>query len=134
MASTPPLTILTSSLKDGQRACPGDRITFTCVTNGSASHVWKSDEYIGRGGIQLEFAVYHNPGETRNNGVYPSTARATLIANVRNENSTGGILESDLEITVVADYPTASIVCLDVDSGIPATTSFQLLGKYVYAL
>ena len=132
MGSSSPTTLLTSSLRDGQRACPGDTITFTCVTNESASHAWISDEYIGQGGFQLEFASYHRPGKTISaTGVSPTIAHATLIANVIEDNSTVGILESKLEVTVVSDYPIASIMCLHVDNGTSNTTTFQLLGKCI---
>lgn len=126
--SASPLTTLSTTLNGGQGACPGEKITFTCVTNGSASHAWMSDQYIGQGGIQLEFASYHNPGAILRKQVSPEGTLARLIANDIEENSTVGILESQLDIIASADYPSADITCLYVDTRTPTTTRFQLLG------
>ena len=66
-----PQISLSSSLPDGQGVCPEEEIKFTCVTNGSASHAWMSDEFIGSGGIQLEFASFDSPGAVRRNPSSP---------------------------------------------------------------
>jgi hypothetical protein len=103
--------------------CPGEVITFTCVTNGTLSHNWTSDvnEYIVD---QLEFAAFHLPGEIRSETLLAS---AQLIAV---ENRTQGIIRSELRLTVAADFPIPNISCLNVDHGprLTNSTSFQLLG------
>lgn len=124
-----PLTMLSSSLRQGERACPGERITFTCVTNGSASHAWMSNEYIGRGGIQLEFASFDSPGEIRRNTASQGGTLARLIAKVVEENETTGLLESQLDIVVISEFPNPIISCLYVDTGSSNAASFQLLGR-----
>ena len=55
-AAASPLIVLSSWLLEGQQMCPGDQIVFTCAMNGSTSLAWSSYDYIGQGGIQLEFA------------------------------------------------------------------------------
>ena len=126
--ATSPTTMLSSTLRDGHRTCPGDKVIFNCVTNGSASHAWRSDEYIGQGGIQLEFASYDSQGFIRSNPASNIGTFATLIAI---ENRTQGIIRSQLEITVTSDYPNATISCLHVDTGSSNTTAFQLLGTFI---
>ena len=103
--------------------CPGEVITFTCVTNGSSSHAWRSDEYIGEGGIQLEFASYDSPGDIHSNPASSADTFATLIAV---ENRT---LQSQLHITVAADRSNFTIIsCMNVDADLVKNTSFQVLG------
>lgn len=120
--------VLSSQLPEGQRVCPGDQIVFTCMTNGSASLAWSSDDYIGRGGIQLEFASFHDPGRIARNQGSPIGTQATLISKEIEENETKGILESQLNIIVTSDYQIATINCLHVDTGSQESTVFQLLG------
>ena len=128
MATTSPLIMLSSSLSEGRQACPGDEITFTCLTNGSSSLAWISDDYIGQGGIQLEFASFDSPGRIARNRVSPIGTQATLVSKEIEENETQGILESQLNIIVTSDYPSPTIKCLNVDTGSQESTSFQLLG------
>ena len=120
--------MLSSSLSEGQRVCPGDAISFTCVTNGSASLAWSSDDYIGQGGVQLEFASYHDPGRIARNRASPIGTQAILVSKEIEENETQGILESQLNVMVISDYQIATIKCLHVDTGSQETTRFQLLG------
>lgn len=128
VATASPMVVLSTSLPEGRDVCPGDAITFTCVTNGSASLAWSSDDYIGRGGIQLEFASFDNPGKIARNRISPIGTQASLISKEIEENKTQGILESQLNVIVTSDYLNPSIKCLSVDTGIQETTSFQLLG------
>ena len=120
---------LSSMPPEGRGACPMDVRTFTCVTNGSATHAWQSDEYIGASasvsGEQLEFTYLDSPGDVL---AGDSPARAELIRRVLEVNETVGLLESELRVTVSADYQNATISCLYVDTGNTISTSFQLLG------
>ena len=120
--------VLSSRLPEGQRVCPGDQIGFTCMTNGSASLAWSSDDYINRGGIQLEFTSYHDPGRIARNRGSPIGTQAALISKEIEENETRGILESELNIIVTSDYQIATINCLHVDTATQESTRFQLLG------
>ena len=128
MAAASPPIVLSSSLFKGQRVCPGDAIMFTCVTNGSASHAWSSDDYIGQGGVLLEFASYHDPGRIARNRASPIGTQAILVSKEIEENETQGILESQLNVIVTSDYQNPTIECLHVDTGYQEDTSFQLLG------
>jgi hypothetical protein len=103
--------------------CPGDAITFTCA----AILAWSSDDYIGRG-VQLEFALFHDPGRIAHNRGSPIGTQAVLVSKKIEENETLGILESQLNIVVTSDYQIATIKCLHVDAGSEETTEFQLLG------
>lgn len=104
-------------------------MVFTCITNGSSSHAWISDEYIGVGGIQLEFAAFESPGLIRtpqNNPASLTLARLIAVDGVQ------GILQSKLEITVSADYKTPTILsCLNVDRNLTNTTRIEILGMFV---
>ena len=131
-ATASPLIILSSPLSEGQRVCPRDQITFTCVTNGSASHAWSSDEYIGQGGAQLELASYHDPGRMARNWASPIGTQAILVSKEIEENEIQGILESQLNIVVTSDYQITTINCLHVDTGSQETTRFQLLGMLAF--
>ena len=128
IAASSPLIVLNSRLSEGQRVCPGDQIVFTCVTNGSASLAWSSDDYIGQGGIQLEFGSYHDPGRIARNRASPIGTQATLVSKEIAENETQWILESKLDVIVTSDYQIATINCLHVDTGSQESTRFQLLG------
>ena len=123
-----PQISLSSSLTDGEGVCPGDEIKFTCVTNGSGSHAWMSDEFIGRGGIQLEFASFDSPGVVRRKPTLPVGTVARLNVKDIQENETKGILESELDVIASSEYPVSSVSCLYVDSGLRSTISVQLLG------
>ena len=48
---------ISSTIFPTQRVCPGEIITFTCVTRGSLITAWLSEEYIGAGGVRVEFAA-----------------------------------------------------------------------------
>ena len=125
-----PMTLLTGSPIG--KVCPGQQLTFTCVTNGTSSHAWSSDEYIGEGGIQLEFAAFHSPGHILSNSVSESDL-GTFAQLITVENKTQGVLKSRLQITVSADFPAPNISCLNVDNGpgLTNSTTFQLLGTCI---
>lgn len=109
------------------RPCPGDTLVFTCITNGSSSHAWISDEYIGIGGIQLEFAAFESPGLIRtpqNNPASSTLARLIAVDRVQE------ILQSRFEITVSTDYNTSTISCHNVDRNLMNTTTIEILGMF----
>ena len=118
-----------TSTHSGQ-PCPGDVIIFTCVTNGSSSHVWRSDEYIGMGGIQLEFAAFDNPGTIIRTPLN-NPASSTLARLIAAENRVQGILQSKLEITVSTDYTNFTILCMNVDRNLTNSTRIEVLGMLV---
>ena len=50
------MLIIETPLYNGRLACPGDEIIFRCETRGSLTIAWRSAEFIGPGGRQLQFA------------------------------------------------------------------------------
>ena len=124
-----PLTSLTST--HSGRPCPGDKIVFTCITNGSSSHAWRSDEYIGIGGIQIEFAAFERPGLIRTPPSNPASLTLARLIAVENSNNVQGILQSKLEITVSADYNISTISCTNVDRNLTNSSTIEILSKLI---
>ena len=123
---------LTSTLREGNRACLGDEVIFTCGIRGSSNLSvlvlgWSSTEYIGQeGSLQLSTAnmIGHNETGTDMDGNI--TATATLTNNtIDNEER---VLESTLNITAVE----ASTVTCEGASGDPASIQFTISGIYYY--
>lgn len=123
------MTSLTST-HSGHRPCPGDTIIFTCITNGSSSHAWRSDEYIGVGGIQLEFATFDNPGVIRTPSNNPASSTLARLVAVGNREQR--VLQSKLELTVTADYNKSTISCINVDRNLTNKTTIEILGTHNY--
>ena len=107
------------------RPCPGEVLTFTCVTRGSPIIAWRSDDYIGT--TQLEFAAVDSIGATDGN-------QNTAIATLTGKNFIDGVivLTSKLRITTSSTFPTSSVSCVHIGSGAVNTTSFQVLGMYTF--
>ena len=80
---------------------------------------WHSREYIGPSGARLQFNTLTSPGSTQTGPVYPSTV-ATLI-NMTNENGVA-IIQTQLRIVTLADFPTASVMCYSFDAGMNSST------------
>ena len=118
---------LTNTLCEGNRACQGDEVTFTCTIRGPSSlsglHLaWSSTEYISR---SLQLSTAHEPEDveasTDMDGNITATARVTNITNVAGEL----ILESTLLITAVE----ASVVtCTSGADGGTASIEFIISG------
>ena len=115
------LTPQSDTLRD---LCPGEEINITCETRGSPIIAWTSDEYIERGGTQLQLAIFNNVGETRTSPINGNTV-ATLISNTIE----GGVmvLQSQLRIIASAD---ATVTCINVAAEKSSTISIQLLGNH----
>ena len=116
---------LSSTLLEGDRACPGAQVNFTCTTNGSLVMSWRSDEYIGPNGARLEFTSADGVGSRMTSPINPS-AFATLVRVDGNR-----VFESVLTLTVSDSYQTASVTCSEVGQG-ASTTTFTLLGMWSY--
>ena len=105
--------------------CPGEVVTFTCVTHGSPIIAWRSVDYIGT--TQLEFAAANNIGAVDLN--QDNTAIATLTG----KNVVDGVrvLTSKLQITTSSKFPTSSVTCvhIGINSEEENTTSFQVVGN-----
>jgi hypothetical protein len=117
--------IITSTLLDGNFACPGREIIITCATNASLVVALTSDEYIGRGGYLLELTSRGSVGTRLTSTTNPSTfAELTM-------KSGGLVIESQLHILVSMTNSTATVRCSDVSGGSTSSHSFQLLRKYI---
>ena len=120
---------LISTLREGNYACPREKVTFTCTIRGSQNLttlvlVWSSDEYIGN---PLRFSIEDMLGTTRMsmiNGNVTATATLTSISNV------GGIpiLVSQLRITA---KQASMVTCLSQTSGNTASTMFRISGMCI---
>ena len=115
---------LTSTLREGNRTCPGDVVIFTCTIRGSSSLVlaWSSSEYIGQGNF-LQFTTENLPGTIRTS-VINGNVTATRTSNT-NDNGVS-VLESELHI--VADQ--SSTVTCTVANG-AMSREFSIAGKYI---
>ena len=119
---------LTSTL-NGQFACRGSRVTFTCVTRGSGGIAWTSDTYIGLNGVQLAFeAVFDRPGDIRTSISNVDTV-ATLTRTQEDQGET--VLESTLSINPLPDPQNASVTCIHSASGQRDTIAFQVIGTLI---
>ena len=118
---------LNSTLQSGLPAYPGQAITFYCETNGSPI-AWQSDEYIGAGGVQLEFTGFHSEGSVLHAYGNPETI-ATLISAIPQKDSF--LLVSKLRIVTSHSPSNASVTCQNSFSGKQQMISFQVIdGKY----
>ena len=104
-------------------AYESETVTFTCVTRGSNSIAWSSDEYIGAD--RMEFASAEREGTTRS--AADSGAIGRLVS-VSNENG-NVILVSQLQLNVQSTYQIASITCHNIGIDAMNTTTFLMAGK-----
>ena len=114
---------LSSTLFEGDRACPGAQVNFTCTTSGSLIMAWRSDEYIGPNGAELEFTSADGIGSRMTSSINPNTF-AILV-----EINGNRVVESVLTITVLDSIQTASVTCSEVGLGASMIT-FTLLGMW----
>ena len=116
---------ISSTISPTHRVCPGEMITFNCVTRGSLITAWLSEEYIGAGGARVEFAAV-DIGESRQ--INQNTMAMLISAEIVNGTR---ILTSQLTIMAVSEYQNPSVTCLHVGLLTNATVSFQLLGMFI---
>ena len=110
-----------------QNLCPGEEVTITCKTRGSALLAWASEEYIGARGTRLEFATFNNIGDIRTSHMNPNTV-ATLI----NKTVEDGVqvLVSQLRITAQSQFMNPSVTCTNGRFGTQNTTRLHILGMF----
>lgn len=112
---------ISSTLLDGGHGCPGQRVNFTCTTSGSLVLAWRSDEYIGPNGAELEFTSADGVNSTMTSRFNSDTV-ATLVRTNGNR-----VTESLLSVTILDTFPNASVTCSDVGQG-DSIITFQPLG------
>ena len=116
--ATPINVALTSTLLFKKFSYSGDVVTFICVTKGSVSIVWFSDQYIDG---HVEFAAVDD-GVPRQ--INPNVVATLVSAEVVNGTQ---ILTSQLMITVTSDYANPLVTCLHVSDMTNVTASFEVL-------
>ena len=121
-------SILTSTLRVGRVACPGEEVTFTCTVRDSSTLpvlqlTWSSDEYIGSGDL-LQFTTNNSPGTSDsrmiNGNVTAILTNNTIINGVR-------LLVSTLHIVAVQ----ASMLTCRVTNRAPVSVGFSISGMYI---
>lgn len=115
--------MLTSSLVNNAKVCPGDEIIFTCETRGSSILAWSSAQYIGGGGVQFEFTTDDTPGL-----VEQSRINADVIATLTSTDAQSQTISSTLRIVASSDVSAPSVTCLHRTDQINKTSRFQYLG------
>ena len=120
---------LTSTLREGNYACPGEVVIFTCTVRGPSSLPgltlsWSSTntKYISR---SLQLSTIDKPGKvstsTDMDGSITATATVTNNANITGEL----ILESMLRITAVE---ASTVTCMSGADGGTASIKFSISG------
>ena len=84
--------------------CIGDSFTENCSVNGTRL-IWSSEEYIGTGGNNIEYALFNTKGLIIPSPMYNSTRAELLRA-----DSINNILESNLTIMASRN---GTIICRD---------------------
>lgn len=118
-------TVLNSTLSNERCACPGEQVVFTCITRGSHTLVWSSNEYIGSGGYQLEFSIFI-PRQQQRSIYVPKTI--AVLSSVNGASSVGNEeLISQLHIIASLD---STVSCHD-DTGKMVSIHFSVVhGKH----
>ena len=99
----------------------GEYVVFTCISKGSNSIAWSSDEYIGSGGLRLEFISIDMETTQR---IGQTVATLTEVFRVEEKV----ILVSQLQITVQSTHQISSITCHNLGNDTTNTVSFDTAG------
>ena len=114
---------LTSSLNGQQDVRHGENILFQCITRGSTTLAWSSNEYISD---RIEFLKVHSNGTTADQNPYAS---ARLISAYTDEAGEP-VIKSELTIIVQRTIPQSSVTCHHVGDGLTDTIPFRLSSKF----
>ena len=105
-----------------QRVMIGDEVTITCLTRNLTFMAWSSEEYIGSG-LRLEFNFAHETGHI----LVPAEGNSTTFANLTRiipSTNFACLLESELHITVSADYPQFTVTCYHPENDLMKNITF----------
>ena len=114
--------ILNSTLRDGRYARPKQMVVFTCEARNTTLMVWRSAEYIGGGGDQIEIL---------SGGVASDETRlGGTVATRVNTSSDNGItvIVSKLYIIASEEFPSSSVTCAINGRGSSQTINFTTTG------
>ena len=98
------------SVHNGSRVYAGQRITIRCTARATNQIEWTSVEYIGRGN-QLAFHSGQEIGLSKTMG-----DAVALLLSVTGDGASP-VMETQLAITVNANYETFSVSCHNLDQG-----------------
>ena len=101
---------------------PRETVVFTCRTTGSAIQQWSSIHYVSNDGRLLFIAADNTPGTPQRSPNNVSVATLTMVS--------GLTLESELRITVSADYPSSDVTCINFAQQVNASICFNV-GKKI---
>ena len=106
-------------------AFTNEDVNFTCVIRQSNNMRWTSEQYIGTGGRQLEFASVEPVGSTRTApGNNQTVAKLISVSD--------SVIISQLHIRIQSStFPIASVQCHDTGVGTNASIRFRLAGMCV---
>ena len=118
----PPLELTSESINDDS-VYHEQVVILTCITRGSPTLAWSSNDYIGSG-LLVEFLLIHDQGETRS---YNNGTIATLT--YKRVDGSIFVLESTLRIQASRMYSTSTVSCYNVGQDVRDTITFHVLGK-----
>ena len=120
---------LTNNLNEVNIAYEAQTVTFRCIIQGTGTILtWISDDYIGSGGVVLQFASLHSPGWNASNSLNPTTVATLISANTVNGVT---VIESELRIIASVQYPTSSVSCRVDNYGELNTAMFRKAVSFV---
>ena len=121
----PPLELTSTS--NGNPVYREQVVTFTCVTRGSPTLAWSSDDYIGEGAL-VELLSIDTQGTARAS-TYNNNTIATLTCN--NGDDQTFVLESTLHILVLPVHSTSTVSCHNVGQNLREDIMFRVFGKKI---
>lgn len=124
-----PTPSLNCTLSQDRRTCPNRNLTFTCEAIDSDLIAWKSDEYIGQGGRELQLSYYNVIGTEVRNEDNPNTVATLVNRYIRHGLP---VLVCQLNITVSPNILNSShsVTCLNADLQTTAHFQFSSQGNY----
>jgi hypothetical protein len=97
-------------------------VVFTCLVTSSGIQQWSSVDYVGDSEQLLFSRANDTLGTEKRTPNDVSVATLTMVDEIS--------LESELHITVSADYPTSNVTCINVERRVSATICFSV-GKRI---
>lgn len=93
--------LITSVVPNQSQFCPREEVTITCVTRGSPTLNWRSNEYIEAVGNSLTLASFNKPGHTVPSSVNMDTNATLVSKSIENGEQ---VLVSQLRIVTLHGY------------------------------
>ena len=100
-----------------------EMVVIVCKVKNASFMEWSSDEYIGEG-QRLQYLFTDRTGDIRN-----SSKESDIFANLTSLNSTSFIIESELHITVSANYKRSNVTCHNPGNDEMETLTLILIGR-----